>query len=118
MVLRNFAGVYGFLAVFSAGITLRYLELWERGTDLPAQERELAIAPSNREDLATNPETAHAYLTQGLLDFSEQLEQIGEAVIVTIVGAILSLSHFPMDAGIWFLLLLFLFIHPISVAIG
>ena len=116
--VAHLCGAFGFLAAFSAGISLRYLELWERGREVPEDEQEVAIAPSNRKELATNPETAQAYLTQGLLDFSEQLEQIGEAVIVTMVGAILSLSHFPMDAGIWFLLLLFLFIRPISVAIG
>lgn len=115
--LASFCHAYGFLAVFSSAAALRYLELHERGAKLPAEQQELAIAPSKRADLATDPETAQAYLTQGLLSFSEQLEQIGEAVIVTITGAILSLSHFHRT-GVWFLPLLFLAIRPISAMFG
>jgi NhaP-type Na+/H+ or K+/H+ antiporter len=116
--LGELCGTFGFLAVFSSAIALLYLELQQRGADLPVEEQELAIAPSHRADLATAPETAQAYLAQGLLDFSEQLEQLGEAIIVTITRAILSSSHFPTGAAAWFLPLLFLVIRPIAVMIG
>ena len=104
---------YGFLAVFCDAVALRSLELRERGRELPVEERELAISPSRRYELATHPKTALAYLLQGLLVFSEQLEEIGEAVVVTIAGIIFVLP--ARISSVWLLLILFLAVRPISV---
>ena len=56
---------------------------------------------------------AHAVLT-----FNEQLERIGEVVIVLVVGALLSSSDLLSWNVLWLVPLLFLAIRPVSVAIG
>jgi NhaP-type Na+/H+ or K+/H+ antiporter len=49
--------------------------------------------------------------------FNEQLERIAEVAIVLVVGAMLSYIRLPAGAG-WFVLLLLLFVRPVSVWLG
>jgi NhaP-type Na+/H+ or K+/H+ antiporter len=116
--LAQACSAYGFLSVFATGVAVRRVEMRERGLDLPEEEWELAIAPSERAALATGEETAAAYLAQALLQFSEELERLGEIVTVIIVGALISHVNFIGIQEAWFLLLLFLVFRPLSAAIG
>ncbi|HSU59929.1 MAG TPA: cation:proton antiporter [Bryobacteraceae bacterium] len=108
----------GFLAVFAAGVALRREERNETGKEFPGQAAaSIGFAPGWRTEAATNPETAPVYMAQTLLHFNQHLENVGELVVVVLVGSMLwngtlSASH------LWFVLLLFLVIRPISVEIG
>ncbi|WP_420125964.1 cation:proton antiporter [Longimicrobium sp.] len=108
---------YGFLAVFAAGLALRRIERTAAAGDEPPDEVLAAATSPDAEKLATDPEKAPAYMAQAALGFTEQLERIGEAAVVLLLGGMLSWAFLPRDA-IWFLPLLFLVIRPISVYAG
>jgi NhaP-type Na+/H+ or K+/H+ antiporter len=108
---------YGFLAVFAAGLALRRIERSEAKGDAPPEEVAVAAASPDAEKLATDPEKAPAYMAQAALGFTEQLERIGEAAVVLLLGGMLSASFLPREA-IWFLPLLFFVIRPAAVYLG
>jgi NhaP-type Na+/H+ or K+/H+ antiporter len=88
--IAQLAGGYGFLSVFSAAVALRWIEM-RHGT--PENPPDLPLVSTNRGtrfEAATNPNTAPIFLVELLLQFTMQIEQLGEAVIVTIVGILLS----------------------------
>ena len=108
----------GFLAVFAAGLALRRIE--RQVGDHKATEEVLAeTSLANKEDAATNPELAAAYMTEAVLGFNEQLERIGEVVMIVVLGSLLvfAAAYVRPDA-IWFCALLFLVIRPIAVWVG
>ena len=109
-------GAYGFLAVFAAGLAVRIVERATSGDD--ASEEIAAIGEAGTSDeLATDAETAPAYLAQALLTFNEQLERIGEVAVVLIVGAALTVVGVS-PAVAWFAPLLFLVLRPVAVLVG
>ena len=108
---------YGFLAVFAAGLALRRIERTEAAGDQPPDEVLAAASTADAEELATDPEKAPAYMAQAALGFTEQLERIGEAAVVLLLGGMLSAAFLPREA-IWFLPLLFLVIRPAAVYAG
>lgn len=108
---------YGFLAVFAAGLALRRIERTEAAGDEPPDEVLVAATSPDAEKLATDPEKAPAYMAQAALGFTEQLERIGEAAVVLLLGGMLSASFLPREA-IWFLPLLFFVIRPAAVYAG
>lgn len=115
--LALYGDAYGFLSVFAAGVALRQIELRQVGEDPPDELTELAVAPSDRPALASDPVKAPIWLVQLLLQFTEDMEQIGEVIVVAMVGAMLSLRIFSFTL-FWFVPLLFLGIRPVAVAIG
>src|SRR5215211_1526219 len=109
---------YGFLAVFAAGLALRKIEASAVGQEKAPDEVVAAAAAEGRgEEVATHPETAPAYMTQAVLGFTEQLERIGEVVVMLLVGVMISVTAIPDDA-LWFVPLLLLVIRPVSAAMG
>jgi len=94
--LAVLAHAYGFLAVFAAGIALRY--------------REAEI--SERED--GGQET---YVTGPVLGANEQLERLMEIGLVLILGGMLS-REFLSPSAWWFAPLLFFVIRPVAVVLG
>jgi NhaP-type Na+/H+ or K+/H+ antiporter len=112
---------YGFLAVFAAGLALRRVERLASGLERKPVVETLehsGQATNTTEELATDPENAPAYMAHAVLTFNEQLERIGEVVIVLVVGAMLSSSDLLSWNVLWLVPLLFLAIRPVSVAIG
>jgi NhaP-type Na+/H+ or K+/H+ antiporter len=107
------AHTYGFLAVFAAGLALRWIEQRSTGDDLEAVAKEIQ---QGDDSLAVHPETAPAYMTQAVLGFNEQLERIGEVAIVVLVGAMLA-GNFTLDA-LWFVPMLLLLVRPVAVFLG
>jgi NhaP-type Na+/H+ or K+/H+ antiporter len=122
---------YGFLAVFAAGLALRRIERDSR-PDTPPDAASDPLGGGMAEDvadpvdsvvnggteeqklaIATDPEKAPAYLTRELLSFNEQLERIGEVVVVLFLGAMLSFATLP-TAALWFVPLLFFVIRPVA----
>ena len=101
---------YGFLAVLAAGLALRRIET-NTARDLPA-------APKvQQSEQTTHPATAPTHMVRSLLGFTEKLERIGELVVVLALGVILSTLGLDRN-GLWFALLLFVVIRPLSVVIG
>ncbi|MDQ3700316.1 MAG: cation:proton antiporter [Chloroflexota bacterium] len=115
--LALFAHAYGFLAVFAAGLALRFIERRASG-DAPAEEVLAAVVAAGSEpEAATDAETAPAYMAQAVLGFTEQLERIGEVAVVLLLGGMLSGRFLPGEA-LWFVPLLLLVIRPVSVLVG
>ena len=107
---------YGFLAVFAAGLALRWLEQRATGPELD-QALSALDEGGDEEAVATDPETAPVYMAEALLGFNESLERIGEVAAVVVVGAILFTVDLPTSA-LWFVPLLLLAIRPLSVWVG
>jgi len=109
---------YGFLAVFAAGLALRRIEASSVGQEQAPDEVVASAAAEGRgEEIATDPETAPAHMTQAVLGFTEQLERIGEVAVMLLVGVMISVTAVPSDA-LWFVPLLLLVIRPVAAAMG
>jgi len=95
---------YGFLAVFAAGLALRYT----------AQERTTMASAT---ETAAQGDAAAAEMAHAVTSFNEQLDRIGEIVGVAVVGMLL--WAVPWDAAAWwFVPLMLLAVRPISVIVG
>nr|WP_304360808.1 cation:proton antiporter [Collimonas fungivorans] len=111
----------GFLAVFAAGLAMRRIESTnsgQQGVD-PDQSPTVSHLPqaSDKEEVATHPAKASAYMTETVLGFNMQLEQFAEFLMVTLTGILLSHIGFSA-AGALLALLLFFVIRPLSVALA
>jgi NhaP-type Na+/H+ or K+/H+ antiporter len=112
---------YGFLAAFAAGVALRRIEARSaddggKGGEPPKDVG--AAAPAGKaEEVATDPDTAPAYMAQAVLGFNEQLERVCELAVVVLIGGMLTARYVPVEA-LWFVPLLFLIIRPAAVLLG
>ena len=114
--LGELAHGYGFLSVFTCAVTLRWLEMRSSGPGVP----ELPLVTADRDarfEAAVDPSTAPIFLVELLLQFTDQLEQIGELIVVVLVGALLTPATF-IGNNIADLLLLFFLIRPMAVLLG
>ncbi len=111
---------YGFLAVFAAGVALRWLEQSQSSADsVEAADRALAHTDrSAAETLAVDPQHAPAFMAQAVLGFNEQAGRIGEVAIVITIGALLWAVQWQY-ATWWFVaLLLLVVLRPLAVFAG
>ncbi len=111
---------YGFLSVFAAGLALRRVK--EQSGMLHVSATGTARLPNGRADNetaahATHADHASAYMMHRVRGFNEQMERIGELVVVLVVGAMLPFTRLPASA-VGLLVLLFLVIRPVSVWLG
>ncbi len=113
---------YGFLAVFAAGAALRRVERLATAAAPAAPVPKLpALAPDTavqEEKLATHPTHSSAYMAHAVLSFNEQLDRIGEAVAVVVLGACLWAVDWQRVTWHYlvFVALMLLVIRPVSVA--
>jgi len=108
---------YGFLAVLAAGVALqRVKERPGAVASSPLPETGLRTRLAD-EALATDSKSASAYMMQEVRGFNEQLERIAEVAIVLVVGGMLAYTYLHASA-VWFVLLLFLVVRPVSVWVG
>ncbi len=106
---------YGFLAVFASGLSLRHTEM---AVSRRAQQRPVGpVADPAADGAAADASSEPEVLVSAVLGFTEQVERLGEVVIVVLVGALLATIPLPLDA-IWFIPLLLLVIRPIAASIG
>ena len=113
------AGAYGFLSVFAAGVALRRLERREAVADgKKPVERVLAEQIGEpTKGLATDSTHAPAYMTHAVLSFNEQLERIGEVVVVVTIGSLLWAVDWSLVS--WgFVAVVLLVVRPVAVAVG
>jgi len=111
---------YGFLAVFAAGVALRHLEQSAalRATDLSSVAKAATEPVQTLVEVATADDTGKsAEMSQAMLGFNEQLERIGEVMIVITIGALLWAVEWH-SAVWWFVPLLLLVIRPLAVTVG
>ncbi len=118
------ASAYGFLAVFTAGAALRRIERMATAAAPAAPVPKLPALSENsaalEEKLATHPTHSSAYMAHAVLSFNEQLERLGEAVAVVVLGvALFSVEWQRVSwAVVGFVALLFVVIRPATVAVA
>ncbi len=107
---------YGFLAVFAAGLAFRRVEAREtEGQPEPPAQPEGESRP--KEELESDPVLAPRQLAQTVLTFNEQLDRLGEVVVVLLVGALLP-AVAPAAADWILVTLLLLIVRPAAVVLG
>ncbi len=112
------AHAYGFLSVFAAGLALRRVKEQPGMLHLSAAEAtRLPKRPAGNETDATHAHHASAYMMHAVRGFNEQMERIGELVVVLMVGAMLPFVDLRAGA-VGLLVLVFLAIRPLSVWLG
>ena len=99
---------YGFLAVFAAGLALRQIErvATTAGTLVDDAVRDSIDSTSRKENAQE--------LTLAVLTFNQQMERIGEVVVVAMVGTLLTVEMFSIRTLV-FTLLLFAVVRPVAV---
>ena len=109
---------YAFLAAFAAGLALRWVE--RRHSDAEEVSGEVAAAAhaAEKEEMASDPETAPAYMASAVLGFAEQFERIGAVALVLLVGALLSPDLLTWWSALWFVPLMLFVIRPLAVWVG
>lgn len=118
------AHAYGFLAVFAAGVALRRLEQRASGK-ASRRQRSADVAAeahadpdvTHAEKVATDPTHAPAFMAHAMLSFNEQIERVGEVVVVVTIGMLLWSVDWRLVSWGFVALLLFV-IRPLSVALG
>ncbi len=111
-----FAHTYAFLAVFAAGLALRFEERRHTG-DKPAEEIEALAREGEKEGVGANGDVVPAYMASAVLGFAEQLERIGGVALVILVGTLLTYADLSWNAFL-FVAALFFVIRPVSVWLG
>ncbi|WDD90386.1 cation:proton antiporter (plasmid) [Burkholderia sp. FERM BP-3421] len=80
---------YGFLAVFAAGVAMRRVE--HRSSGQKTSKATLGIVDSEDvEATSTDPDKAHAFVAESVMGFTLELEHIAEAVLILLIGALVS----------------------------
>ncbi len=110
------AYTYAFLAVFAAGLALRFEERRHTG-DRAAEEVEEMARRGAKEEVAVDEEAAPAYMASAVLGFAEQLERIGGVTLVVLVGALLTYADLSLEAFL-FVGVMFFVIRPVAVFAG
>lgn len=107
---------YAFVAVFAAGVALRHEELRATGARRPA-EALASVQLAERTEVAQDPERAHAWLAEGMTDFTLEIERFAEFSVLLIIGCVVSAHWREMlepRAVLYALALVFL-VRPLAV---
>ncbi|MDF3090155.1 MULTISPECIES: cation:proton antiporter [Burkholderia cepacia complex] len=89
------AHTFGFIATFAAGVAMRRVEHRASG-DRPPRE---VIGRIDSEDVVAtekHPDKAHAFMAESVLGFTIELERIAEAIVMTMIGSVLSTLPGPL----------------------
>ena len=113
------AQTYGFLAVFAAGVSMRRVEHRASGGTSP-REAIGTIDSADVEATASDPDKAHAFMTESVLGFTIELERIAEVVIMAMVGNVLSTLNAPLFTwpALALIVALFFAVRPASVELS
>ncbi|WP_406807292.1 cation:proton antiporter [Burkholderia semiarida] len=112
------AHTFGFIATFAAGVAMRRVEHRASG-DRPPRE---VIGQIDSEDVVAtekHPDKAHAFMAESVLGFTIELERIAEAIVMTMIGSVLSTLPGPLFT--WgaaaLATVLFVAVRPLAVLI-
>ena len=110
---------YAFVAVFAAGVALRYLELRATGERSPSQALE-DVQLGERAEVAKDPERAHAWLAEGMTGFTLEIEHFVEVSLLLIIGAVMSAHWREMLDGraVLFALAVVFVVRPVAVFVS
>ena len=112
--LSLLAHTYAFLAVFVAGVALRWEE--RRHTGESAKHVEAHVARGDTE-AATHEEAAPAVMAESVLHFTEQIDRIASVAVVVLLGALVHLAEISWAAA-GLVGALFFVVRPLSVWAG
>ncbi|MEB2610852.1 cation:proton antiporter [Burkholderia cenocepacia] len=112
------AHTFGFIATFAAGVAMRRVEHRASG-DRPPRE---VIGQIDSEDVVAtekHPEKAHAFMAESVLGFTIELERIAEAVVMTMIGSVLSTLPGPLLTwgAVALAAVLFVAVRPLAVLV-
>ncbi|MCO4876684.1 hypothetical protein VOI32_19120 [Paraburkholderia caribensis] len=105
--------------MFVAGVALRHEELDATGEQMPS-EALADVERSHKQEAATSPELAHAYMAESMMAFAVEIERIVEFALMLLVGSVIS-AHWRelLDwHAIWPALFLLLVARPIGTALS
>lgn len=110
---------YAFIAVFVAGVALRRQEMKATGEQPPNEVLE-SVERGEREEAATDPELAHAYIAENMMGFSVEVERFVELGLMVIIGSVVSahwreLIHWSVA---WPVLFLFVVARPLGSSLS
>lgn len=89
--------VYGFLAVFAAGLAMRQVERVDNAAAATVVDPVTDLGP----EAAAHPNRASAYMARVVMDFTLDLEKLAELVVMVVIGALLTAAAFtPQSLGI------------------
>jgi sodium/hydrogen antiporter len=80
---------YGFLAVFAGGVALRRRERASTGARVPAEALE-SVEHGARDEAATDPALAHAYMAESMMSFAVEIEGLVELGLMLVIGSVVS----------------------------
>ncbi|ELW9449780.1 cation:proton antiporter [Burkholderia cenocepacia] len=112
------AHTFGFIATFAAGVAMRRVEHRASG-DRPPRE---VIGQIDSEDVVAtekHPEKAHAFMAESVLGFTIELERIAEAIVMTMIGSVLSTLPGPLLTwgAVALAAVLFVAVRPLAVLV-
>lgn len=113
--LALLAHTYAFLAVFAAGVALRFVE--RRHTGETPSDEVVEMVKAGDEEAATHEEAAPAVMAHTVLSFTEQIDRIGAVAVVVLTGALVHLAEWSW-ASAAFVAALFLVVRPLAVWLG
>jgi sodium/hydrogen antiporter len=107
---------YAFVAVFVAGVALRYAELRATGERRPAEALE-NVQLGERAEVAKDPERAHVWLAEGMTGFTLEVEGFAEFSLLLIIGCVMSAywREMAQPRAVLFALLLVFLVRPLAV---
>lgn len=86
---------YAFIAVFAAGVALRREEMRATGETRPADVLE-DVERGERHEAASDPERAHAYLAEAMMEFTVEIERLAEFFLMLLIGCVVSAHWLEM----------------------
>ncbi|KVT17654.1 cation transporter [Burkholderia sp. MSMB1078WGS] len=112
------AHTFGFIATFAAGVAMRRVEHRASG-DRPPRE---VIGQIDSEDVVAtekHPDKAHAFMAESVLGFTIELERIAEAIVMTMIGSVLSTLPGPLITwgAATLAAVLFVAVRPLAVLV-
>jgi NhaP-type Na+/H+ or K+/H+ antiporter len=113
--LALLAHTYAFLAVFAAGVALRFVE--RRHTGEKASDEVVELVRGGTDEAAVHEEAAPAVMAHTVLGFTEQIDRIGAVAVVVLTGALVHLAEWSW-ASAAFIAAFFLVLRPVAVWIG
>ena len=105
---------YAFLAVFVAGVALRWEERRHTGESVAHVEEHVVRGD---EEASTHAEAAPAVMAESVLHFTEQIDRIASVAVVVLLGALVHLAEVSWaSAGL--VAALFFVVRPLAVWAG
>ncbi len=110
---------YAFVAVFAAGVALRREEMRATGETRPAEVLD-DMERGDRHAAASDPERAHVYMAEAMMEFTVEIERLAECFLMLLIGCVVSAHWRELLAPMAWIPALFLFFvaRPVSTYVA